>query len=189
MSNDHYTYGKDRAELETVMRLSAVKRWHMIDTTRTQNLAEHSANVALLAYTVAMRAPRGFFGPAVFMMTAGMLHDLAEVFTGDIPSHTKRHLTGVEQLEKSTLPFMFGTDYGANEKILIKLCDLADGVRFIRLHGVDITAKHAMIGLEEQMYRWFSEAEKLWPEEVFDIAKDMIIFYAYEQSHYGSQQA
>jgi hypothetical protein len=56
-------YPVDKAGIETVMRLHSVKRWHMIDTTRIQTLAEHSANVALLAFYIARTAPRMFFGP------------------------------------------------------------------------------------------------------------------------------
>ena len=33
-------YGPDRQAVETVMRLHSVKRWHMIDTTRQQTLAD-----------------------------------------------------------------------------------------------------------------------------------------------------
>jgi len=107
MSNPFYAYGDDRSELESVMRFHAVKRWHMIDTTRQQTLAEHSANVALLAYVIANGAPQMFFGPAEGVTTAALVHDLGEVFTGDIPSHTK--VAGalhsrLSHLEKTTLP-------------------------------------------------------------------------------------
>lgn len=184
MSNAHYAYGVGRWEVETVMRFSAVKRWHMIDTTRQQTLAEHSANVAALAYLVAMNAPQGFFGPSQNVACHALVHDIAEVFTGDIPSHTKRRLYGVDELEESVTPFIWrhGGQCSEDVHLMIKICDLADGIRFIRLHGVDVTAEHAMRGLEDQLKNKLDTARLLWHAHVFAIVDDITHFYAYEHA-------
>lgn len=180
-----YAYGSDRAGVETVMRFHAVKRWHMIDTTRNQTLAEHSANVALLAYYIAAHSPEMFFGSSTSVCTIALLHDIDEVFTGDIPSHTKKFLSGLNDLENTTTPACFKVS-GLPERVksLIKLCDLADGIRFIRLHGVDITARHAREGLERQLATNFEKANSLWSEvpHVYSYVEDIITFYAYELS-------
>lgn len=183
MSSDqsHYAYGPANAEVEAVMRFGAVKRWHMIDTTRLQTLAEHSACVAALAYLIATKC-NGFFGPAWQVTGAALLHDMAEVFTGDIPSHTKSQLMGIDELEHETLPHVWGYDVEPKVRMLIKLCDLADGIRFIRLHGVDVTSRHAREGLEEQLARRKREADEQWPGNVFAIVNSLIMFYAYERS-------
>ncbi|CAB4120823.1 HD domain containing protein, partial [uncultured Caudovirales phage] len=102
--NEFYAYGKNRASIEAVMRFHAVKRWHMIDTTRQQTLAEHSANVALLAYHIALHAPLMIFGGALAVSGMALLHDIDEVFTGDIPTHTKQHLIGLQELEDQNTP-------------------------------------------------------------------------------------
>ena len=67
---------------------------------------------------------------------------------------------------------------------MIKLCDLADGIRFIRLHGVDLTARHAQKGLEDQFVKKFHDSvtEFGWPEEVQDHLHSNLMFYAYEES-------
>lgn len=189
MSTDltHYTYGKEHADIETVMRFHAVKRWHMIDTTRQQTLAEHSANVALLAYGIAVNAPGMFFGPALALAGIALLHDIPEVFTGDIPSHTKQYISGVDELEKQVTPSMFTVDgVTPDEKRLIKMCDLADGIRFIRLHGVDVTARHAREQLEEKLtvHREAIRADVPggWPPEIETHVAKWIYFYAYEYS-------
>lgn len=181
-SAEFYAYPDGYRQLEPVMRFHAVKRWHMIDTTRQQTIAEHSANVALLAYVLAKTAPGMFFGPAAEFAAMGLLHDLGEVFTGDVPSHTKRHILGLDQLEDQVLPAMFEYLPDYNSQLLIKLCDLADGIRFIRLHGVDLTAQHAREGLEMQLRNKRDIAERTWSKDITEFVFRNLHFYAYENS-------
>ena len=184
MLDKFLAYGKERHALEAVMRIQAVKRWHMIDTTRTQNLAEHSANVAMLAMLIAATAPINSFDTHTYVGAVALAHDLPEAFTGDIPSHTKKRLQGVDGLEKIVTPSLFVLECRTSTSILIKMCDIADGIRFIRLHGVDMTAAHAQEGLEEQILRIFDSAisEHQWPEHLINHVRDHIMFYAYERS-------
>lgn len=184
MLNKFLAYGPEHHTLEAVMRIQAVKRWHMIDTTRTQNLAEHSANVAMLAMLIAMTAPIEFFDTYTHVGAVALVHDLPEAFTGDIPSHTKKYLTGVDALEKAVTPAGFRMECRSSTAMLIKMCDIADGIRFIRLHGVDMTAAHAQEGLEDQIIKIFDSAaaEYHWPTHVMDHVKEYIMFYAYERS-------
>lgn len=180
MLNKFLAYEPKRHALESVMRLQAVKRWHMIDTTRAQTLAEHSANVAMLVLLISKTAPINFFsGHAVI---AALVHDLPEAFTGDIPSHTKKYLDGIHELEHATMNKVFDIDMNDHDRLLIKLCDLADGIRFIRLHGVDMTADHARDGLEAQMQVKFDKdiVALEWPEHLVSHVKDHLVFYAYE---------
>lgn len=186
MSNNAITeflaYGPERHALETVMRLQAVKRWHMVDYTRTQTLAEHSANVALLAMLIARTAPIEWFDTHTVVAAAALVHDTPEVFTGDIPSHTKRHLPGVRDLEARVSHVNFHVEANVHTRRLIKLCDLADGIRFIRLHGVDITAVHAQEGLEDQLAARFEEVKEIWPDHLVIHVRDHVLFYSYERS-------
>lgn len=176
----HYAYGHDRAALEAVMRLQSVKRWHMIESTRIQTLAEHSANVAMLTYVVTKTCADMFFGPAENASAQALIHDVSEAFTGDIPTHTKRYLNSrLTDFEDQVTPTVFQCAVPVEVRQLIKICDLADGIRFVRLHGVDITAKHAQKGLEEQLVRKLNEAE-VWPQEVQRHVTESIRFYAYE---------
>lgn len=180
---DFLAYGPEHHAIESVMRLQAVKRWHMIDTTRTQNLAEHSANVAMLAAMIAFSAPCFWFDSHTSIAMAALSHDIAEAFTGDIPSHTKRYLPDIKELEASVIHpiFKLGPDVNPQSKILIKLCDLADGIRFIRLHGVDMTAAHAQEGLEDQLIAKFDDLNDGWPSNVIEHVRGHIMFYAYER--------
>lgn len=185
MSTDiskHLAYDPEFHELETVMRMHSVKRWHMIDTTRQQNLAEHSANVAMLVFILVNRFPwlvENDPRPNAFAVMAALVHDIGESFTGDIPTYTKPHLTGLDNLEEDVTPRMFQFTWTEEVTLLVKLCDLADGIRFIRLHGVDGTARHAREGLEKQMLIRKEQAYGLWGDKFFYVSK-MIHFYAYE---------
>lgn len=184
MLSKFLAYEPARHALESVMRIQAVKRWHMIDTTRTQNLAEHSANVAMLAMLIALTASIEFFDTYTHVGAVALVHDLPEAFTGDIPSHTKKMLSGVDALERLVTPRHFILEARTSTMMLIKMCDIADGIRFIRLHGVDMTAVHAQKGLEEQMLKIFQSAKNDydWPDHVIQHVKDHLIFYAYEHS-------
>lgn len=180
LANEFYANGEERAGIEAVQRMQAVKRWHMIDTTRQQTLAEHSANVALLSWYIATTSPGMFFGPGDRIASVALRHDLAEVFTGDIPSHSKRHLKGLNRLEAATLPSVYisGSDIDEDGGLLIKLCDLADGIRFVRLHGVDITSEHAAAGLYKQLDAKLAIATR-WPAPVLHYVTDAVRFYAF----------
>ena len=187
----HYAYPHN-PNLEVVMRLSAVKRWHMIDTTRTQTLAEHTANVSLLAWLIAHTSPSILFDPASLLRGA-MVHDLAEAFLGDIPTHSKPLIgkAAIDSAEATVLPAVFKSPLvpGTPDYRLLKLCDLADGIRFIRLHGVDVTARHAQQGLEEQWAARLGEAREVWPDNVWLHAFEHLNFYAYESQAPGVRVA
>ena len=178
-------YGPEHHTLEAIMRLQAVKRWHMIETNRTQTLAEHSANVALLATWIAFTSPLNSFTSPYAIAVMALLHDMPEAFTGDVPSHSKRHLTGIDRLEEGVMPSDFTLlmpSPTANDKMLLKMCDLADGIRFIRVHGVDATGVHAQEGLEAQLQerRYHAENGLKWDDTLRSHVLTKIMFYAYE---------
>jgi len=183
MSNDFLAYGSDRHALETVMRVQAIKRWHMIGTSRIQTLAEHSANVAMLVMLITKTATIEFFDTYTHAACYALLHDVSEAFTGDIPSPTKKHLAGIDELEYRTTHPDWKIYARASTVLLTKMCDLADGIRFIRLYGVDITGVHAKTGLEEKFKEVFKIAtlDHLWPEHIIEHVRNNLVFYAYEQ--------
>lgn len=180
--NSHYAFGRNDVEIESVMRFGSVKRWHMVDTTKTQSLAEHSANVALLVKVIASAAPGLYFGDPMNAAGNALIHDLPEVFLGDIPTHTKP-LIDVGKLamaEEVVLPASLQPKVSPQVRLLIKICDLADAIRFIRLHGVGATAKHASEGIEQHLADKFLKAGKFWPEPVYQKVVDSVWLYAFE---------
>jgi hypothetical protein len=168
------------AGLEAVTRFQSIKRWHMVDTTRTQSIAEHSANVALLAYHISTTCPDGYFGSGEAILAPALFHDLPEVFMGDIPTHTKKHLTGIQQLEDLLTPPEFKYEASDQVHALVKLCDLADGIRFIERYGVDRVAIFATEGLRAQLKIRLTSARANWPEHVFNHVDDKISIYVHQ---------
>lgn len=176
----HMAYPDGWEAIETIMRMQAVKRWHMIETTRTQTLAEHCANCAALVFHMARKHPE-FLGIAPTVAIYALFHDASESFLGDINPLTKNWLgSGLHDAERQVLPRELQFDPGIRSKVLIKLADLADGIRFIRLHGVDQTAVHAQKGIENRLADCFDLALDIYPEGVFRYVLPTIIFYAYE---------
>lgn len=166
--------------IEAVTRFQSIRRWHMIDTTRSQSIGEHSANVALLAYHIAIYAPQGYFGSASSVLAPALFHDLPEVFMGDIPTHTKKYLTGVKELEERLTPVEFKYEADENVNLLIKLCDLADGIRFIEKYGVDRVAIFAMDGLRAQLDNKLLHARAIWPDHVYELVNNKIQTYLFQ---------
>jgi 5'-deoxynucleotidase YfbR-like HD superfamily hydrolase len=140
----------------------------------------------MLAYVIAVDAPMMFFGPSERMALFGMIHDLPEVFTGDIPAHTKAWMKTFchdqfDSIEHQVTPSQFKIPYeNEKQKRLVKLCDLADGIRFIRLYGVDTTAHHAHDQLFNKYVDQCLESKKEWPHVILYHVVRKLNFYAFE---------
>lgn len=74
--------------INDMLRAQHVKRFHIVHTIKNQSIAEHSFNVAMIARRIAIEM--GYDEDDVkTVMLAGLVHDLDEVITGDIPTPTK----------------------------------------------------------------------------------------------------
>ena len=72
---------------------------------------------------------------------------------------------------------------GERTRMLIKCADIADGIRFIRLHGVGVTARHACEGLDKQFQMMpIKMKEAGVPDDVIEHVMQNCAMYAYERS-------
>lgn len=73
-----------------VRRMMHTKRWGIINTNRTQTVAEHTAGVAILADQIAIT--RGLSeSDHLALLRHCLYHDAFEVVTGDFPGSIKRN--------------------------------------------------------------------------------------------------
>lgn len=72
-------------------RLKLINRWPLMRNVRTENVSEHSLQVAFVAHALAIIKNKYFDGqvnPERIALLA-MYHDASEVITGDLPTPTK----------------------------------------------------------------------------------------------------
>ncbi len=87
-------------------RMQLINRWSLMRNVFSENIAEHSLQVAMVAHMLAVIEKKKFGGKIDPNMVAlaAMYHDVAEVFTGDLPTPVKyqnQHIAAeYKQLEK-----------------------------------------------------------------------------------------
>ncbi|AXR06364.1 5'-deoxynucleotidase [Salinimonas sediminis] len=72
-------------------RMKLINRWPLMHNVRTENVQEHSLQVAMVAHGLALIKNR-FFGGTLNperIATLALFHDVSEVITGDLPTPVK----------------------------------------------------------------------------------------------------
>lgn len=74
-------------------RMKYINRWALMKNTRSENLSEHSADVAAIAHAIAVLKNLRFGGKVNAERAAvlGLYHDMPEIITGDMPTPVKYH--------------------------------------------------------------------------------------------------
>ncbi len=124
-------------------RASHVKRWHIVNTTKEQNLAEHQYNVAIIGLELYKQITGEPAGAA--FISALLFHDSAEIRYGDIPTPGKAFiqsyagdggLFGAMDFDiMPKLPYVGDHGIGASESGIIKLADMIEAAWWIRENG------------------------------------------------------
>lgn len=113
------------------LRLMQVKRYPICHVNRDQSVAEHSYNVTLIAMELAYEAGEPELVTEV--MKYALVHDMEEVYTGDIPSSFKRELRAkcpdVAPLLDS------GNKVDERVKQIVKLADCIEAIYYLREFG------------------------------------------------------
>lgn len=124
-----------------LLRNNHVKRWHIVNTTTDQSVAEHSFNVAVLAGFLAKK--KGL--PLQEVTIAALYHDVGEALTGDIPTVLKRAIGYKDPIEGRLSYLGMSIEITDPQiKEVVKQADLIDAVHFLKLYGVGIHAEQVM---------------------------------------------
>ena len=132
-----------RTTIDRALDAQHVKRWSLVATTADSNVASHSFNVAVIA----MAIRKNMFNTIHFSIEQvcyyALLHDIDEVFTGDLPTPTKEAMRkqGVEPNE--LFEGQEASKPPEHIKAIIKVADLIDNHIFISQHGAGVRARRA----------------------------------------------
>ena len=126
-------------------RLKLINRWPLMRNVRTENVSEHSLQVAMVAHALAAIKNRKFGGQvnAERIALLAMYHDASEVLTGDLPTPVKyfnsqiaQEYKAIEKIAQQKLVEMVPEElrdifselidehyYSADEKLIVKQAD------------------------------------------------------------------
>lgn len=118
------------------LALSHVPRWVIVPTVRTQSVAEHSFNVAMIVQEILTRCPELVTGdpPAIRREAAiwhALTHDIDESVTGDIPGIAKRWMRSKRDIP-DLVPDVPLVGVTLGEMRLVKLADTIDAYTWLR---------------------------------------------------------
>ncbi|MCC2615648.1 5'-deoxynucleotidase [Aestuariibacter halophilus] len=80
-------------------RMKLINRWPLMRNVNTENVQEHSLQVAMVAHALALIKNRFFGGnlDPYKVATLAMFHDVSEVLTGDLPTPVKYYNPAIQQ--------------------------------------------------------------------------------------------
>lgn len=132
-----------------------MKRWHIVSTRKTQSLAEHSFNVALIAMEVIRLwgEPENWAGRIAVL---ALEHDLDEVIVGDIPTPAK----GRAEYDFSGK---------VTPELVVKVADIIDAYTFIEANKIDRHGEHVARYMHGMYNRMLSQLTSQRREAVKDV--------------------
>lgn len=131
------------------LKAQYINRWAIVNVAKQQSIAEHSFNVWVLV---------SHWGPEVLNLQElqcaqeyALTHDLAEIRTGDCPTPFKDPLVkeALGEMEEEICPQIPVTP---RIKQLVKFCDTAESILFLKLYGLGRHADDVRELLAVQMW-------------------------------------
>ncbi|HCA28860.1 MAG TPA: 5'-deoxynucleotidase [Ruminococcaceae bacterium] len=85
-----------------VSRMKYITRWALMRNTRTENVSEHSHDVAVIAHALALLTNKRFGGKvdAGRCVLLALYHDMPEILTGDLPTPVKYYNPAIRDAYK-----------------------------------------------------------------------------------------
>lgn len=170
------------------LRASYTKRWTIINTIKSQSVAEHSFNVIGIAMRIATAIEwngRFHYTQQLDLISWAMSHDIVEVYTGDMPTPFKRalesHGAKILDAEQEFMPEYGGMcrqAEGTVHGMIVKLADVLEAIWFLKDNGIGKHAKEVLSGLNDAMYEMIDRYEKEYPDlkirsGLYEVRKEM----------------
>lgn len=165
-------------------RMKLIRRWGLMKSMITENIAEHSAQVAQLAHAMALIKNKKFGGNVDVdrITTIALYHETSEVLTGDLPTPIKYYNSEIKksykEIEKTAnetliamLPEEFREDYreiididpDSYEHMIVKAADkIAAYIKCVeetRIGNKEFTKAKQTLKKEIDAYRKYEEVE------------------------------
>lgn len=142
--------------IQDKLRASTVKRWHIVNVSQQQSVAEHSFNVAMISAHMCQKMGRGVaFTQAVAYHA--MMHDIDEVILGDTPTPTKIIMLecgfDINKVMPPEMPVPVGY------KPIIKAADYIDALMYIRENGVGRHADAVAVDIHKNYNVFFQSLD------------------------------
>lgn len=148
--------------LHDILRAGTVKRFHIVNTTRVQTLAEHQWGVAILACEIAGRA--GLDDAAVARLALlSIVHDAGETRTGDVPTPTKKRLREALGSLPDEVMAQFDPVLKVDPelKTIMKCADYLESMIFLVEHKVGRHADVVMDDILTNAFAYFDSAGEI----------------------------
>ncbi len=98
---------RDKNFFAMLSRMKYINRWGLMRNTITENIAEHSLDVAIIAHGLAVIG-NTCFGKAIDserVAVLAMFHDITEIITGDLPTPIKYFAPEIKDAYKNVEAF------------------------------------------------------------------------------------
>ena len=177
-------------KISDIQRATWVKRWGIVRTLREQNIAEHSFMVAMISEELCKRmgwpfdeggSIHGMRGSEVLRWA--LWHDMAEVFTGDIPTPTKIRLKFhrgdvLQSIEDDLAPMVAEIRDNTNALWIevVKVADYLEAISFLEREAGNQEAVDVKELLKKQLLEKMSGSNsmmRIHKDVVVGLASDM----------------
>jgi 5'-deoxynucleotidase YfbR-like HD superfamily hydrolase len=176
--------------ISDVKRATWVKRWTIVRTLREQNIAEHSFMVAMIAMELTKRIgfPADEGGGLQGALEGELLrwalwHDMAEVFTGDIPTPTKIRLKcavgdALDGIEDLVAPEVAEIKKSTSDHVIrvVKVADYLEAISFLQDNGGNDDAaevKHTLMGQLAAYVDGWNSGMRRYYDDILSLAQDI----------------
>lgn len=179
-----------------LMRAGHVKRWHIVNTTRDQTLAEHQYLVIMIAVELnkKLHTTAGVFNEDTFkaelldLVMGAMFHDSTEIRQGDTPTPAKvfiKEMAGdtiFEKMAESLLPEIPYIGGKLNERMwnIIEMADRIEAAHWIQENKAGIHADMVAKGCWKKMV--VTAVRLNWVPQVNEILQSLGMTYIYKEA-------